>query len=587
MKSICFSASTVKCQARHILLFSLSLLMLPGHSQPVARPESAAKMPVAWTAQWIAPPGPSLKQYGVFLFRKELTLTAKPTQFLVHLSGDARYRLFVNGKPVVFGPQRSDVGHWRYETVDLAPFLKNGKNMLAAWVWNQGEQSAWAQFSHQTGLLVQGHAETESVVNTDASWKVTENYAYAPLANTSHTIGPFDQLYAQRYPWGWEQPGFNDTQWAFAVATGPADPMGREANNPRRLLPRTIPLLEETPQRFAAVRRITGTNADPKPLITGTGSLTIGPWSTVMLLLDQGMLTTAFPELTLSGGRGATLTFTYAEALTDPKTGEKGNRNEVEGKQIEGPQDVFLPDGGASRLFRPLWYRSFRYVQLKIENHQESLTIDSLASAYSAYPFRETAVFSSNDSTLTPIWNVGWRTARLCAYETYMDCPSFEQLQYIGDTRIQALVLLYVSGDDRLMRNALLQFNDSRSAGELTLSRYPSSMHQVIPPFSLFWVDMVHDYWMHRTDDAFIKSFEPGISAVLAWHEKWVNERHMLGKMPHWNFVDWPSQWPWKGYDEVSGVPAGALEGNSSILTLQYVYALQKAVDLYQTWGQP
>ncbi|WP_372490084.1 hypothetical protein [Chitinophaga sedimenti] len=32
---------------------------------------------------------------------------------------------------------------------------------------------------------------------------------------------------------------------------------------------------------------------------------------------------------------------------------------------------------------------------------------------------------------------MGWRTSRLCAYETYMDCPYYEQLQYIGDTRIR------------------------------------------------------------------------------------------------------------------------------------------------------
>ncbi len=584
MKSIKTAFRTM--QKRRVSQAAISMfLLLFAALWSQAQPNDS--IPAAWKARWIAPPNISLKQYGVFLFRKEISLPGKPARFLVHLSGDNRYRLFANGKPVVFGPQRSDVAHWRYETVDLAPFLDAGKNTLAAWVWNQGEQVAWAQFSHQTGLLVQGHSEAEAMANTDVSWKVAENHAYTPLANTAHILGPFDQVYTQRYPWGWELPGFNDKNWVSAIETEPAMPAGGNAANPRHLLPRSIPVLDEMPQRFATVRAITGTEADPEPLLAGTGTLAIAPWSTVTMLLDQGVLTTAFPELSLSGGRGATLTFTYAEALTDRKTGQKDNRNEVEGKQMEGSQDVFLPDGEARRTFRPLWYRSFRYVELKIENHQEPLTIHTLASSYSAYPFRENAVFRSSDSSLTLIWDVGWRTARLCAYETYMDCPSFEQLQYVGDTRIQALVSLYVSGDDRLMRNALEQFNDSRFAEGLTLSRYPSNLRQVIPPFSLFWIGMVHDYWMHRRDDAFVKSFAPGIEAVLQWHEKYLNEQDMLGKMPHWNFVDWPSQWPWKGYDEVSGVPAGALEGNSSILTLQYVYILQKAADLYRAWGQP
>ena len=85
------------------------------------------------------------------------------------------------------------------------------------------------------------------------------------------------------------------------------------------------------------------------------------------------------------------------------------------------------------------------------------------------------------------IWNVGWRTARLCANETYYDCPYYEQLQYIGDTRIQALISLYVSGDDRLVRNALMCYNESRKYDGLTQSRYPSANIQVIPPFSLYY----------------------------------------------------------------------------------------------------
>ena len=72
----------------------------------------------------------------------------------------------------------------------------------------------------------------------------------------------------------------------------------------------------------------------------------------------------------------------------------------------------------------------------------------------------------------------------------------------MGDTRIQALISLYVDGDDRLMRKAIKMYDYSRSYEGITTSRYPSRVPQYIPPFSLYWINMVHDYWMYRDDPA-------------------------------------------------------------------------------------
>lgn len=537
----------------------------------------------AFPARWIAPPHTSLKQFGVFLFRKTISLPAGPASFRIHVSGDNRYQLFVNGQPVLRGPQRSDPRHWRYETIDLAPFLKQGTNLLAAWVWNQGEHLAWAQMSHQTGFWVQGAEPAAAAANTDSTWKVTENKAYTPAASIAHITGPYEQVFAQRYPWGWEQPAFNDSGWEQAITTEQAV-VDTGSTAPRILLPRSLPAAEEKPQRFAVIRKAEGTQAGDA-FLQGKAPLTIQPWAKVTLLLDQQVLTTAFPEMELSGGKGARITVTYAEALYTGKNDAKGNRNEVEGKTIRGDQDILLPDGGQHRIFKPLWYRTFRYVQVEIENHQEPLVLHDYRSIFTAYPFQENAAFRSSDSSLQHIWNTGWRTSRLCAYETYMDCPYYEQLQYVGDTRIQALISLYVSGDDRLMRNAIEQFHQSFIADGITQSRYPSSLKQVIPPFSLFWISMIHDYWMLRKDDAFVRQFLPAIRSILAWHRQHLNGSNMLGKMPYWNFVDWPDEWPWKGSEELSGIPAGTLEGNSSILTLQYAYALQKAAGLMAAYG--
>src|SRR5439155_23810580 len=79
-------------------------------------------------APWIFSSGAGGNEFGVFHFRRVFELNAKPASFVVHVSADNRYRLFVNGEQVSSGPQRSDLMHWRYETVDLAPQLRAGRN---------------------------------------------------------------------------------------------------------------------------------------------------------------------------------------------------------------------------------------------------------------------------------------------------------------------------------------------------------------------------------------------------------------------------------------------------------------------------
>jgi len=110
---------------------------------------------------------------------------------------------------------------------------------------------------------------------------------------------------------------------------------------------------------------------------------------------------------------------------------------------------------------------------------------------------------------------IGWRTARMDAIETYMDCPYYEQLQYIGDGRIQMMVSYYNSGDDRLARNAINLMDHSRIAEGLTLSRHPSYSPQIISTFSLWYIGVLHDYWMYRPDSAFVKEKLQGARTVL------------------------------------------------------------------------
>lgn len=545
-------------------------------------PQLSAKV---WNAKWIQHPINN-DQFGVYHFRKSFDLKTVPPKFIVHISADNRYWLFVNGKRICTGSAKGDVQHWQFESLDLAPYLSAGKNTFAIAVWNFGEFRSASQFTAGTGLVVQGNGEQERIVDTDNTWLVCENTAYTPVFENHKYIGGREIFFGPRYTPNWEQLTADESNYSKAKIVDIAAPMAVSSAAKRKLVQRTIPLPVMREERFASIRN-KEENGIKEDFIKGTGAQFFGEWANNSILVDLGHLTTAFPEIKVSGGKGSRVTLTYMEApFINVKQEYKGNRNEVEGKIIDGVSDVFYPNGDTAFVYRPLGYRTFRYVEIKLDNYHNPLTIEDFKTFFTAYPFEENASFKSNDKTLDTIWDVSWRTARLCAYDTYMDCPYYEQFQYIGDTRIQTLVSLYVSGDDRLMKNAIEQFYNSRTEDGITQSRYPSWEKQIIPPFSLFWIMMIHDHWMHKGDANFVKQYMKGIDDVIAWHTAKIDSKTgMLGILPHWNFVDWPKEWPWLGADAISGVPKGTDKGNTSIHTLQLVMTLQKVAELYTNLG--
>lgn len=549
-------------------------------------------------AVWIAPGGIPGDSFVVFHARRIFELRSTPAHLIVHVSADNRYRLFVNGTSVAMGPQRSDVAHWRYETVDLAPWVRTGRNLLAAVVWNWGAARPVAQHSYRTAFLVQGDDSTSgALVNTGTSWKLLVDSAYSPIVITSGTVagyyaaGPGEEVDGARYPWSWEQLDYDDARWPAATSLShdgrDVAPLAAfDAGVPHlraptghgtgevvgwQLEPRSIPPMDESIQRLTNLRRASGLHADDA-FLRGAGDLVIPPHVRGSLLLDQSHTTNGYPVLVASGGAGSTVKLTYAEALVDAR-GEKGNRNDVDGRTIRGVYDIFRPDGGTRRVFHPLYWRSFRYIQLDIETGDSPLTIHDVHDIFTGYPLRERARFASNLSWLGDVWRMDWNGARIGAFETYMDTPYYEQLQYIGDTRVQALISMYMSGDDRLVRQAIDAFDASRIPEGLTASRYPSALRQIIPPFSLIYIAMVDDYHMLRDDPRFVRQRLAGIRGILEWYAQYVDSTGMLGPMPYWNYIDWARGWD-------SGVPPGALDGHSTTITLLYAYALERAAAL-------
>ncbi len=539
-----------------------------------------------WKASWITSDSGSKFDYGVYHFRKIFDIDNLPESFIINVSADPRYELFVNGIRVCRGPARGSLYSWYYETIDIASFLKEGKNLIAATVWNYGESSPGAQISLYTGFIVQGETDVEAIVNTDNTWKIYADTSFSPSLAYIQDVGPGDIIKGKEYPWSWNEIHFDDTSWENAAVKEHGQPMGTGTQYLRALISRNIPLMERRPEKILTIRRSTGINTNNNNNSINKNPLVIPPDTKTSILFDQGYLTNAYPSFSVSKGNNSKIAVTYSEGMYIDEQ-NKGNRNDIEGKYIKGYVDIFYPEGGYNRIYSPLWFRTYRYMQLDIETKEQELVINSIEGEYTAYPFEEKAYFICNDNVMHDIWNVGWRTARLCAGETYYDCPYYEQLQYTGDTRIQGLISLYVSGDDRLMRKAINDIASSITPEGILLSRYPARYNQIIPPFSLYWINMLHDYWTHRDDEAFVKSYIPIMKNILTWFECRIDPATgMLGALPHWNFVDWPNEWPWSDSAPVGGVPSGAITGGSAILTLQLAYSLSDAIELLEYYDE-
>ena len=562
-----------------LLVIAIFQLIEPGVARAQLPTDLQKQM---WSAQWITSPDGPQRDPSVLHFRKLIELAQQPGHFIVHVSADNQFILYVNQQRVDAGPSRSDLGHWRYETYDIAPFLHPGRNVLAAAVWNFGVLTPLAQISDRTGFLLHGEGQAERIADTDPTWEVEEEKAIQILPTPKevrrqyYVAEPAERIDAAAFNWGWNTAdSATGGRWKRAQPIGHATPAGAvlQENN-WQLVPDPLPRMEMALTSAGQVVRATGIDT---PSGFPARAFTVPAHSKAAVLIDNSHLTTAYPELTVSSGRGAMVRLTYAEALIDDN-GKKGNRNDIFGKHIQGIFDEFLTDGGRNRTFMPLGWKTWRYLQLDIETADQPLEVEKLRTWFTAYPFEERGHFESDDDSLNPIWETGWRTARLDAHDTYMDTPYYERMQYVGDTRIQALISYTVGGDDRLPRQAIQAFNDSRIPDGITRSRYPSSVRQIIPTFSLLWIGMVHDFWMYRSDPDFVHAQLSGTRPVLDWFLQQQRADGLLMKIPWWPFVDW-------GTDFGFGVPPQDDDGGSSVITLQFIEALSYAAEMESALG--
>lgn len=548
-------------------------------------------MPAAGTADWVssvAGAEADAAHVGVALqFRRDFTLASVPRELNVRVSADQRFVLFVNGIRVAAGPSRGDLRAWRYAVIDVAPYLRRGSNVLAAQVWSDGRVAPVAQLSSGTTgfFLAAVDPQYARVLDTGPAWRVRldpSRTVGSGMGQLIKQVGPI--FYAAGGPetieaasqapdWAGARTTANGWQAATPALAGAA---------PWRMVADPLPAQRYRRVDSGRVVRLTGIRRGAFP----RRAATVAAHSEVSLLIDAGRVLAAYPVLRTSGGAGANISVTYAEALYDPagrKRGEGGSwarfsdRARVDDGLALGLTDSFKPDGGKNR-FAPFWWRAWRFVELKVKTADQPLTLEGFDTYETGYPFEQRGRFVSDDAQLNEIWRIGWQTALFDAHETYMDTAYWEQLQYIGDARIQMLLSYDVAGDARLAVQAMDAFDSSRQIEGIPQSAWPEKNRNPIPPFALLWIGTMHDYWMRQPDTAPLLRNLAGMRSVLDWYAPYVRESGIVRPTPGWPFIDWRP--------ELNGVNRKDGKGpDSCVVTILYFGALQQAADLESALG--
>ena len=539
------------------------------------------------------------EEAALVLFRKEVELSAEVKKSVLQISADSRYKLFVNGQLAEVGPSKGDRQVWFFDEVDISSYLQFGKNVIAVQVLRYPTKHGKGNYgifrTENPGLYVKGGVlDTEGgyhCLNGNAGWKCrkdekfhikSESEIFAPLQIYEMTAG--DETLK-----GWMYCEYDESGWSTPFVYEHMD----TSVSPGNLLPRTIPYLYRKNGRFEKVMAVSSSVFSKEvweSFLRGEIVLKIPPNTEEIVEISAGVEKTAYLHLGMQGGKGSDIEILQSEAYVQNKMrGEfpmKGHREDYENGHLEGFADYYHVGGfGIEEQleeYEPFWFRTFRFVRLKIRTSEQPLMLDRLDYTETGYPLAVKTEVETSDPRLKEIWNMSERTLKLCMHETYEDCPFYEQLQYAMDSRSQILYTYSVSADDRLAKKCMDDFKRSQRYDGLLNCSYPCYGPNVIPGFSIYYILMLYDHMMYFGERDFLKEHMPVIEGILNYFHGHRNRKGYVdkigglnGKDRFWSFIDWTPEW-----DETTGVPTATLYGAITMESLLYIMGLQHAAEI-------
>jgi len=519
-----------------------------------------------WKGKWIWGENKSIKN-SYYYFRKELEISDNK-DLKILITADTRYKLYVNGQYVGYGPIQSQPFCTYYDTWDISNYLHQGINVIGIIGYYSGHLK-----QTRGGVLAEVvNSMDEVVLATDKTWKTMRSTAWEEDAFSLwiNRYAPSQEFFdAEKEPEGWAKINYTDDTWHNAVVI-----KGNYSDIPPAVAPwslirkRPIPFMTDisvnikdivsvgeclnienrfrqndlsislsqgsTPTKLTQVK-------DMKNLISNKGYATVksvldGTYGGIYnptFIVDFGRVITAFFEMELEGNGGESVEIGYAERLVD------GNFNNALECQFA---DKYTFKKGR-QIFRSFNWRGYRYVKLIFKNCTRDVKIHNIKGIVSTYPFNEVGNFESSEEKLNKVFDICRYTLRLCSNESILDTPWREQSQWVGDASAVTIGGIYACFGDTKLPGKYIQ----QSAGNQYQTGFMSNMTNIVDyeyqssmiDYNLWWIICIWNQYMYTGDESWINNHYPVVSKMIMSFFNYVDEYGMLNHIPYMIFIDW------------------------------------------------
>ena len=424
----------------------------------------------------------------------------KTEDYMIRISADDYYKLYINGDFVCQGPAPSYFDIYNYNEVNISNYLKKGKNTLAVHVYYQGLiNRVWNSGDNRMGLIADILCDGEYVFGTDESWLCERAYEYS--GDTT--------VYATQFR--------EDIDFRIKNANWKTDTeSGRYAN---------AKYAKYADWRFKGIPSPTVDTYKVKPQ-------NISKLSETSYLIDFGQEITGCVYFKAKGECGQKITVKYGEELNEDKSVRfmmRCNCAYHDECTLSGQTDEF-------EFFD---YKAFRYIQIDCEG--EVFNPEELFVWVRHHKFNEKCLIKSDVPYLEKIWGICRNGLKYSVQEGYLDCPSREKAQYSGDFTVTGFAHLYLTKDTEMYKKALWDFAASTRVCKGMMAVAPGSFMQEIAEFSLQYPLQVMNYYKLTKDTKTLKELYPFIEDMILHFKKFEREDGLIENVSDkWNIVDWP-----------------------------------------------